>query len=184
MRRALAMTVTSVWASLATAAGAQSLASMDQQVIAKVHQANQMEIEIGKLAQQKGASADVKRYGRVLAADHQKGDQLVTALAAKKGLNRIPEPPPQTPADKEDMQKQQMMMQQLQQADGAQFDAVFAKAMVEAHEKAVAMVSEASGQVGDRDLRDTLKKLVPILKQHLEIAQRLSSRVTPPTARR
>lgn len=81
------------------------------------------------------------------------------------------------------MQKQQMMMQQLQQAEGQQFDAAFAKAMVDAHEKAVAMVSEASNQVSDADLRNTLKKLVPVLKQHLEIAQRLSRSATATTSR-
>lgn len=143
-----------------------------------------MEIQIGKLAEQKGASAGVKRYGGLLRRDHQKGDQLVTKVANQKGLSSIPEPKAETPADKEDMQKQQMMMQQLQQAEGQQFDAAFAKAMVDAHEKAVAMVSEASNQVSDADLRNTLKKLVPVLKQHLEIAQRLSRSATATTSRR
>ena len=184
MKRSLAVAFAAACSCVVAGAAAQTLAPMDQQVIAKLHQANQMEMEVGKLAQQKGANADVKRYGQLLIGDHQKGDQLVTQLAKRKGLDSIPEPKPETPADKEEMQKQQMMMQQLQQADGPQFDAAFSKAMVEAHEKAVAMVTDASGQVSDTDLRKTLKKLVPILKQHLEIAQRLSGSTSTTSTRR
>lgn len=66
------------------AVSAQNLAPMDEQVIAKVHQANQMEIQIGKLAEQKGASAGVKRYGGLLRRDHQKGDQLVTKSPTRR----------------------------------------------------------------------------------------------------
>ena len=184
MRRNLSLIVAAGCALLIQAANAQSLAPMDEQVIAKVHQANQMEMQIGKMAEQKAASAKVKRYGGLLVRDHQKGDQLVTQIAKQKGLSSIPEPKAETPAEKEDMQRQQALMQQLQQAEGHEFDVAFAKAMVAGHEKAVAMVVDASNQVSDADLRGTLKKLVPILKQHLEIAQRLAHSTTATTTQR
>ncbi|HWK30834.1 MAG TPA: DUF4142 domain-containing protein [Terriglobales bacterium] len=185
--RAVAAGVVGAMVMLVQATSAQQvvkLTPMDQQVVEKVHQANQMEIQIGKMAEQKGRNPEVKRYGALLARDHQKGDQLVTDVAKEKGLSSIPEPMPQTPADKEEMLKQLMMMQQLQQAQGSEFDTVFAKSMVQAHEKAIAMVSDASKQVQDADLRDTLTKLVPILKQHLDIAQRLSRGPVGTTGRR
>jgi hypothetical protein len=41
------------------------------------------------------------------------------------------------------------------------------------------MLEEASGKVAAGDLRDLLQDLVPILRQHLAIAQELNSAATP-----
>src|SRR5215468_4437651 len=47
---------------------------MDQQILSKMHQVNQMEIDIGKLAEQKSQDPEVQRYGRRLVRDHEMGD--------------------------------------------------------------------------------------------------------------
>src|SRR5215213_1268077 len=50
-------------------------------VLSKLHHANQMEIEAGKLAQEKGSSKAVKAYGKTLVRDHSAADKKVLATA-------------------------------------------------------------------------------------------------------
>src|SRR5204862_225533 len=50
-------------------------------VLTKLHHANQMEIEAGKLAQTKGESKAVKTFGKTLVSDHTAADKQVVALA-------------------------------------------------------------------------------------------------------
>lgn len=165
--------------SLSTAqAWPQQLSPVDVQVIAKVHHANQMEIKAGQLAAQQAQGERVRRYGDLLGRDHRNGDQKVQELAHEHGLENIPQPSPDTPAEKEQAEKQQQMMQKLQSADPAAFDREFTAAMIQAHQQAIKMLEEARGKVTAGDLRDLLQDLVPILRQHLDIAQELNAAST------
>src|ERR1700733_7073363 len=61
-------------------------AMTDADVLNDLHQANQSEIHMGQLAEQKGTSSDVVAYGKTLASDHQDNDKRVVDLATKEGI--------------------------------------------------------------------------------------------------
>src|SRR4051812_41994402 len=63
-----------------------ALAEDAQTVLSDIHKDNQMEIRMGKLAQEKGQSADVRSFGERLVKDHQDADDKVKTLAEKQGI--------------------------------------------------------------------------------------------------
>jgi putative membrane protein len=68
---------------------------------------------------------------------------------------------------------QRQMMQQLQAASGADFDRVYIRQQVPAHQMALALHSNYANN-GDRPpLRAVAGQAVPIVTQHLQQAQRM-----------
>src|SRR5262245_28787516 len=63
-------------------ASASKLSDGEIAILAHVHHVNQMEIELGKLAERRG-TAGVKRYAEKLVRDHQTADKEVAAFAKK-----------------------------------------------------------------------------------------------------
>lgn len=154
-------------------AAQQGLAPGDLEILAKVHQANQMEIQVGALAASRAQADRVKRYGDLLARDHRMGDGQVTQLASRKGVSQLPAPVPATPAEQADMQAQMAATDRLKTLSGAEFDRVFTSGMIADHEKAIGMLRSAAQQANDPDVRKLLEGMVPILEQHRDIAQQL-----------
>ncbi|HEX2660997.1 MAG TPA: DUF4142 domain-containing protein [Polyangia bacterium] len=126
-------------------------------VLAKLHESNQKEIAMGKVAQKNGQSKDVIKYGKTLVKDHSAADKKVIALAKKEKLE-LPTPPE---AKHDDMGK------------GADFDSKFAKDMLEDHKKDVAEVTEARDKTQDEQLKKLLSDLLPTLQKHQDTAQHL-----------
>jgi putative membrane protein len=133
------------------------------EVLGKLHHANQMEIEAGKLAQHKGVSKGVKDYGKMLVKDHTAADKKVMTLARQ--LQVEPESPPGMADDK--------LMEAAKNATGPAFDQAFAAAMVEDHSKDIAEVTSARDATSNPRLKQLLTELVPTLEKHRQVAQKL-----------
>ena len=126
------------------------------EVLGKLHQSNQKEIEMGKMAQKNGTSKEVKDFGKTLVKDHTAADKKVTALAKKEKIEL-----PAAAGEKHDM------------AAGADFDAKFAQEMLDDHKKDVAEVTSARDATTDDKLKKLLTELVPTLQKHQDTAQKL-----------
>lgn len=83
------------------------------------------------------------------------------------------------------MQKMRMMMHMMQQtmtklqsASGAQFDQAYIMAMVKGHQKAIHTLEkvQSENKVKNPQVMNLVNKLLPILKQHLMLAQHLQNR--------
>jgi putative membrane protein len=121
------------------------------------------EIMIGKLAEQNGGSAAVKKFGRTLVADHTKAKDQMTQLAEKVGVT----PPTDTSADA------QSEIQKLQGLKGNDFDQEFTSHMVDDHQKDIAKFeAEASAKNGSAST--LAAKQLPTLRKHLKMAQSLA----------
>lgn len=134
------------------------------EVLTKLHHSNQMEIEAGKLAQEKGESKAVKNYGKMLVRDHTAADKQVTALA--KQLKVEFETMPAMKSAKMDAAKN---------ATGAEFDRLFAEAMVEDHTRDASDAAAARDATKNPKLKKLLTALVPKLEKHRDTAQKLAS---------
>lgn len=126
-------------------------------VLKDLHHANQEEIEMGKIAQDKGQSKDVKKFGKTLVKDHTAADKKVTALAKDEKIDLG-----EMPVMKDNM------------PEGADFDASFARAMLEGHQKVVSEATAARDSTGDEKLKKLLVAIIPTLQKHLDTAQKLS----------
>jgi predicted outer membrane protein len=127
------------------------------EVLAKLHQSNGHEIAMGKLAQQKGQSKDVKAFGRTLVKDHSAADKKVLAFAKAQKIDL-----PTVTDHKGDMD-----------TGGPDFDAKFAQAMLDDHKKDVAEVMSARDTTTDDKLKTLLNELLPALEKHRDTAQKL-----------
>jgi predicted outer membrane protein len=153
----------------ATAKG--KLNDAELQTLAHVHQVNQFEIDMGKLAQKQG-SAGVQKYGAVLVRDHTNADRDFTALAKKKGVT-IPTEVTGNDADQQEMKDNMSAMDRLKTMKGKDFDKEFLPMMVAGHDKEIVRIDAAIAQATDNDLQASLKQFKPMLQRHADMARDL-----------
>ena len=139
-----------------------------EDVLTKLHHSNQMEIAAGKIAQEKGQSQDVKRFGKTLVTDHTAADKKVMALAKQEKIT-LPAAEPM-PGEK---------MDKMKAASGADFDKSFAADMLEDHKKDISEVQEARDATADTKLKTLLTAVLPVLEKHRDIAQKLTDKLGP-----
>jgi len=125
-------------------------------VLGKLHESNQKEIAMGKMAQKNGKSKEVTTFGKTLVKDHTAADKKVLTLAKQEKVE-LPSPAPA----KEDMPM------------GAEFDASFAKSMVDDHKKDIDEVTKARDNTTDEKLKKLLGELLPTLQKHEDTAQKI-----------
>jgi putative membrane protein len=150
----------------ATASASSKVSRHDHDFLVTAAEDGMAEVELGKLAQQKGSSEQVKNFGGQMVTDHGKaGDELKT-LAGTKGVTL-----PTSPG------KHQKDIDKLAKKSGADFDRDYARHMVDAHKKAVSLFQKTAKSGNDADVKAFAGKTLPTLQQHLEHANTLNSAV-------
>jgi putative membrane protein len=142
----------------------------EKELLPKLHHVNEEEINAGQLAQQKGSSSDVKKYGKMLVTDHTKADKDLQTLAGKLNIDLT--------AMKMDTKSQgkhedkQHKMDQLQTMTGKDFDRAFLQMMVNGHQRVIGVV-KASRDDARPEAQAFLDKQLPVLQKHLDTAKDL-----------
>lgn len=154
-----------------TTAKADKLSDGDMRIVAHLHHVNQMEIDLGKLAQKTGTAA-VKGYAETLVSDHQSADKDLTAFAKQRKAT-IPVEKPETDADRQDQKDMMTAMAHLKTLKGAEFDKEFLNMMVSGHDKELAKIDVSIGAATDPDLQTMLKSIKPVLQRHSDQAHDL-----------
>lgn len=127
---------------------------------AHIHMA---EIEMGKLAQQKGQSQQVKDFGERLEDDHSKSLDQLKDLADDKNI-MLP-----TAMDA----KHKATHDKLSKLSGAEFDRTFAQDMVNGHKEALQKAQAAAKSESDAEIKAYATKMVDSVQAHLKVAQSL-----------
>jgi putative membrane protein len=153
----------------------------DQKLIAHVHAVNKMEIDAGKLAQDKG-TPPVKQYGQMLQRDHQDADKDLTAFAKTRGIANIPADVAPTEAAKKDHAEMMAKMAELKKVSGAEFDRQFLMMMVNGHDAEIGRLTAAIPTIKDQELATKMTDIKPILQRHADAARELQKNA--PTAKR
>jgi putative membrane protein len=156
---AAAIAVAVLSAPLALAAGATTHSDA---FVKKAIQGNLAEIKEGRLAQRKGATAAVRRFGSVLVRDHSKANQKAIAAASSMGVT-----PPAEPNSSQTMQ-----YEHLAALSGRRFDEAFVKAEVKDHEKDIAKYRREA-QAPNSPASTYASRSLPVLRKHLRIAEAL-----------
>lgn len=148
------------------------LSDTDTRTIAHLHHVNQMEIQLGQLAEKSG-TAHVKDYARTLVSDHQSADKDLTAFAKAHKLIAIPADKPATDADRQDDKDMTAAMAKLKTLKGAAFDKEYLNMMVAGHDKELTKIDVAISGAGDADLKSLLQGVKPVLQRHADQARDL-----------
>ncbi len=146
-----------------TQAGMGTLNSHDHDFIMDAAMGGLMEVELGRVAAQKGTSDAVKQFGQRMVDDHSKANEELMTLASSKGIT--------LPTTLDD--KHQKQLTKMSAMSGAEFDRAYSKNMLSDHKKDVSEFEKESTRATDPDLKAFAAKTLPTLQQHLQLAQAL-----------
>jgi putative membrane protein len=125
------------------------------------------EIELGKLAQQKASSADVKKFADRLVTDHGRFNDELKTIATQKKIT-LP-----TEVDA----KHKATYDRLNKLSGNAFDRAFMMEMVTAHRTAADGFKQRAAEGKDADIKAWATKTLPTIEEHLKAAQSVNTAV-------
>ncbi|WP_224995452.1 DUF4142 domain-containing protein [Cesiribacter sp. SM1] len=117
-----------------------------------------MEVELGKLAQEKANNQQVKDFGGMMVQDHSQANERLKSIAQNKNI--------QVPSTM--MEKHQQQVDRLRNLSGQEFDQEYVNLMVEAHEEDISKFEDKQGDVQDQELRQWVDNTLPTLRTHKE----------------
>jgi len=137
------------------AAGSSSLSAKDKMFMKKAAKGGMMEVAMGKLADEKGQSDDVKSFGKRMVADHSKANDELKKIAAQKNA-KLPtkEPTVSWSSDK-----------------------AYMDAMVKDHEKDLAEFQEEAKSGSDPDVKKFADDTAKMVQEHLDLAKQTQSKL-------
>ena len=145
-----------------TKAGAgTSIPAADKTFVEKAAVGGLAEVEMGKMAQQKGSSDQVKQFGSRMVDDHSKANDELKQVASSKGIA--------LPSDLDAKQKSKMA--KLEKLSGAQFDRAYMDDMVADHKEDVSEFQKQAKSGSDADIKGFASKTLPTLQEHLTLAE-------------
>lgn len=152
--------------SMKAGAGA-SIPAADKSFVEKAAVGGLAEVQMGKMAQQKGSSDQVKQFGSRMVEDHSKANDELKQVASSKGIT--------LPTDLD--AKHKSKMEKMQKLSGAQFDRAYMDDMVSDHKQDVADFKKEANSGKDSDIKAFAAKTLPTLEDHLKMAQSTESAV-------
>ena len=135
--------------------------SGDHHFVMEAAQGGMAEVELGKIATDKAASPDVKKFAQRMVDDHGKANDELKTLAQNKNI-MLP-----TAIDA----KQKAKIDKLSKMSGEAFDRAYMKDMLADHRKDVAAFRTESKSGKDADVKAWAAKTLPTLEEHLKQAE-------------
>lgn len=120
------------------------------------------EVELGKLAAEKGGSDEVKSFGQQMVDDHTKIGDNLKEVAGKMKVT-LPE---------KMSAKHHALVEKMAGMSGADFDKAYVPEMVKDHKKDISEFEAAKGTVKNEDLKKFIDDSLETMKGHLEKIQK------------
>jgi len=139
-----------------------NVSAQDQNFVQLAASSDMFEIRSSQLALQRSRSAATRRFAEQMIDDHTKTTQQLAALAQAKGIVLPTEMDPE----------QQRMMMALENTRRI-FDSEYFRQQAFAHQAVVAAYQTEISSGYDAELRGFAQQTLPIIQQHLAMAQRM-----------
>jgi len=140
----------------------QNVSVYDRRLMRDLAYANLSAISIGRVAQRKSSSEDVRNFAQTMIDDHTQAMNELQQLAQAKGVS-LPAVP--------DM-RHQVLEKRLSALSGATFDRQYMAQIGQVdHRQVHRLVMNISAHASDPDLRALGAKLQPSIDEHLRMAQ-------------
>jgi len=140
-----------------------SVSEYDRHFVEETASVGMLEVELGKMAQEKSQSADVKAFAQHMVTDHSKANEQLKTLAASKGID-IP---------KELQAEHKAKRDQLAKLSGEEFDRRYMDDMVKGHEATVTKFEHEMRNGSDEGIKQFAKDTLSTLREHLAQAQKV-----------
>ncbi|HUR67582.1 MAG TPA: DUF4142 domain-containing protein [Chitinophagaceae bacterium] len=139
----------------------------DREFVMKASIGNRAEVDAGKLAQQKGKSADVREFGAMMNKDHSDAQARLATIVSTLGMPMADS----IDASHKDMKKK------LSSLKGDNFDKEYIKAQLADHRDAIALFERQANAGNNTQLRDFASTTLPHLRMHLEKAESIAGKM-------
>jgi len=143
-------------ATIATSLFAQS----DSKFVKEASEGGLAEVELGRIAQQKGHSQSVRDFGTRMVADHSTANDELKAIAAREGLSVA------TSVGVKD----EAVKLKLDALSGETFDKAYMSSMVKDHQEDIAAFQKEIGGGTNQAVKSFASKTLPKLQEHLSRA--------------
>ncbi|MVM34547.1 DUF4142 domain-containing protein [Spirosoma sp. HMF4905] len=118
-----------------------------------------LEVELGRLAEEKAASKDVKEFGAMMVKDHSKANEELKTIAATQNITL-----PATLGEDE-----QKHVNELAKLSGADFDKKYVSMMVDDHKEDIDEFKKAAeDEKTNPAVKDFATKTLPTLQKHMD----------------
>jgi len=141
--------------------------SGDQEFAQKASAAGLAEENLGNLAAQLSSTPAVRGYAQQIAQDHMRANRQLIQIANQRGL----------PLAQDMDKKHQELRARLVKAQGAEFDRMFMRHMVQDHEEAVRLFEREAKDGKDPALKQYATLTLPALRAHLKMAKDIANRI-------
>lgn len=148
-----------------TKTDSSAMVMADTTFAAKAAVGGMAEVALGKMAAAKGQSSKVKDFGNMMVMDHGKANAELMNIAKSKNI-ALP-----TGLDAEHQAKSDS----LSKLSGKDFDAAYVKAMVEGHQKTLALMKSEAANGTDADLKAFAAKTAPVVETHLNAIMKIQA---------
>ncbi len=122
------------------------------------------EVILGRIAQEKAASAAVKSFGTMMVTDHTKANNELISLAKSKNVT-LPKVPDA---------KDQKVIDELSKKSGKDFDKAYVSDMIDDHKNDIKEFDKEAKNAGDADVKAFAYKTLPVLKMHLQAINKIN----------
>jgi len=129
---------------------------------------NMAEIELGHMAEEKGANQDVKQFGTRMVNDHSSAGDLLKTIAQSQHVSL---PVVLDPAHKNEKAR-------LSKLTGNKFDKAYARTMVQNHTKTIDKFKHEAQFGHDAEVKKYAQETLPTLQSHLKAAKDMEQKVT------
>src|SRR4051812_41516636 len=143
-----------------------TLSTSDATFMTAAARGGMAEVQLGQLAQRNGSSAAVKRFGQRVVDDHGRSNQEMMGLAQREEIT----PPSSVGAE------HQRTYDDLAKLRSGAFDRAYAQAMVKDHQEDLRAYQDEAANGTDPDVKAFAARQVPLLQEHLRMAQSLPRR--------
>jgi putative membrane protein len=142
-----------------------AVSATDRTFVQKAAAGGLAEVSLGQLAQQNARSQQVKDFGQRMVTDHNQANQELQQIAQSENLT-LPTAPDS---------KDQELQKRLSALKGTAFDAAYTQDMVKDHQQDIAEFKREAQSGQDPALKAFAQKTLPVLQQHLQMAQAASA---------
>ena len=139
----------------------------DKQFIEKAAKDGMAEVELGRLAQSKASSDQVKQFAKHMEQDHSMANDQLMQIAQSKGVS-VPQAPDRSQSKK---------AEKLGKESGADFDKKYMAEMVKDHEKALKLFRQEAQNAKDPELKSFAQQTAQKISEHLSMAKQIAGQV-------
>lgn len=145
---------------------AQSVNAAD--FVTQATSSSHFEIQSSQLALDRSKNEQIRRFAERMVKDHTDANNQMRAAAQGQKMAG------------DATQQHKQMLEELQKAEGDQFDVRYLQMQQQAHQQAIALHERfvKSGD-GEQQLKQHAQQMLPILREHLEQVQQIGKQVAP-----